>query len=1114
MTICGNKIFENLEEDLKADDSDLGKVAAEVHADKMRQDKEIQDFRSKLGKREWGKLFIESMVDAKSVARKTLGGLGDLGKRARIRMDAIANAPTNAKRILDEAYENIYAGLNKHEHKLLDFIIESRRTMALYDFGSDARRPIDGVRERIYLQKLRENVEALGGAEAWDDLWGRTEIYSKVYREQLNRMNEAGLIDDVQFENMDRVGFYSPSLFMQYIDPEVSGSVFKKTSASVRDSGLKNLDTGDIKALEKDSHLLMVDYIARTENRIARNKANQAILDIAQQAPSNGVFRVLGKGKAAHKGEAEIAVMAKQKAVSHVKTHLILHPTLPKEGSKQDMIGEMYVNAENTEGETSAWTVRYKKRGSDEVSSESFTKEQAAKDFAFLQKEKKGASDVSVTRQSVRYTIRYRDIHGDSGVQTKVFKKRSEARAFAKELTKRRPSIRFRQKSKVGIQRRFFDSNEEAQAFIDQTKNNDDVEIVHLAEQMRIAMPREVAESLSPEPMANEMLTQSIGLLSGASFLRASATGLNPLFAIANFPRDIAHIFFVTREYSSFLPLAGLQVARDLAVTFADAVSVFNFGIFKPAINKLGFGGDNVGPTGRLAEFLDEGGGRELLTEQGRITFTNNKFVEKLFDYGGAVGRFSELWVRLALRNRAIDNIMSQSHAGQDISDLSAEERFLVQEEATSIAANYIDFNQGGKLAKFLNHVIPYFNASIQATRGMAREAKRSPAVFITKASQVLMLGFLSFMMNRSGEDDEPYDHIPDHEKSRYWNFMLWNWFADDDGTKRTAYVRVAKDQGQSVFAAMGEILAAQYISHTTGKPVHVNMEQFWDSLDAFTNIMPDTFIPPSVDALLGYFSNWDTFRERKIWEDSFGRQVKPSEEYNPWTHPAFVQAGQLTGTSPERLRYVWEQFFTGSNWFIQLGGASLRHMFEAAGAGTKGQEDETGPEFFGKPLQEVAKKMMPGIDKVVRVTHDTNYAAKKQATEIQTQVNTERSIVERGFTEVLQEFDRSGDRKPVIAYIKGQEKEDRAWLQRKFRQAIKLQRIAGIGDKPMWIHLSTLSPKARARAFHAMTLGKPEKERVVLERTARKVPGLWSDTFVKNLRIVRDKAKQEGFLQ
>ena len=59
-------------------------------------------------------------------------------------------------------------------------------------------------------------------------------------------------------------------------------------------------------------------------------------------------------------------------------------------------------------------------------------------------------------------------------------------------------------------------------------------------------------------------------------------------------------------------------------------------------------------------------------------------------------------------------------------------------------------------------------------------------------------------------------------------------------------------------------------------------------------------------------------------------------------------------------------------------------------------------------------------------------------------------------------------------------------------------------------MNLAELSPEARATVFWTKYLETGKDERKGLERLARKIPGVWSDRFMKRLRILINKWKKE----
>jgi hypothetical protein len=216
---------------------------------------------------------------------------------------------------------------------------------------------------------------------------------------------------------------------------------------------------------------------------------------------------------------------------------------------------------------------------------------------------------------------------------------------------------------------------------------------------VEMLMPAELAhEWVLSDPMVNSQLTQMVGWLTGANILRPMATGYNPEFAITNLPRDILHSWMTTGEWSSTTPIAAGQMIRDYVAVAGDAFT----------------------RTGRYCDYIMEGGGMSFLTHQGRLKQAAKpggvfESIQKWFGYAGET---SEIWTRLALRERALRN-------GKP------------PHEATFIARNYLDFSQGGSFAKAIDSGVPYLNASIQGTRGMFRAGAERPLQTTYKIAQL-----------------------------------------------------------------------------------------------------------------------------------------------------------------------------------------------------------------------------------------------------------------------------------------------------------------------------------------------------------------------------------------
>lgn len=157
--------------------------------------------------------------------------------------------------------------------------------------------------------------------------------------------------------------------------------------------------------------------------------------------------------------------------------------------------------------------------------------------------------------------------------------------------------------------------------------------------------------------------------------------------------------------------------------------------------------------SGRVKQFVDQGGGLNLLAHYGRTSGQGNigEKVDGLQKVLGWIGETSEIWTRMALRERALKNGRTA-------------------EEATWIARHYLDFAQGGNISKALDVGMPYLNAGIQGTRAMFRAAKESPGVFMYKMAQLMTLSSGLYYANMA-VNPEAWRQTSDRDKET--NFIV-----------------------------------------------------------------------------------------------------------------------------------------------------------------------------------------------------------------------------------------------------------------------------------------------------------------------------------------------------
>ena len=436
-------------------------------------------------------------------------------------------------------------------------------------------------------------------------------------------------------------------------------------------------------------------------------------------------------------------------------------------------------------------------------------------------------------------------------------------------------------------------------------------------------IPTEMAKYwVASDPKINRNLAGFLNIVSGNALLKPMATGYNPGFAISNTPRDLVHSWFTTEEYSPILPVAWAQQAKDMFEVKGD--------VFKRK--------------GVVNDYIKEGGSMDFLTQQGQLRKRpwetkgpTDEAINQIGKFAGYIGETSELWTRMALRNRAIKNGKSP-------------------QEATWVARNYIDFSQGGSWTKAADNVSPYFNAGIQGTRGIVGAFKKNPKLASFKAAQVMGIGFgLAYWAKHVAK--ECWESISDREKSTKFIIPTNISWKDRDGNKRWLYFPIAKDQGQRIFATIGEELAN--VAHGG----NVN----WNKLKmAATDFAPAGIsnIPPTFSSLFGYTFNKDFWKNEDIWKGRKG--VSPKEEYWNSTPKAWVMFGKATSLSPERSKRAFEKVIP-QNFYTYIIGAATNQFFGTLDDKDKSQVSE---HFLNKLtefpiLQRMARKTYPISDKM-----------------------------------------------------------------------------------------------------------------------------------------------------
>ncbi len=528
----------------------------------------------------------------------------------------------------------------------------------------------------------------------------------------------------------------------------------------------------------------------------------------------------------------------------------------------------------------------------------------------------------------------------------------------------------------------------------------------------RLKMPLEIGRNwLESESGMSRDAAKTLRKWSGADIVRAGATGYNPEFAITNLPRDLMYSWFRTREYSNWVPMAIPQMAKRL------------WDVRKDVWHR----GDE--PIGKAKQYLEEYGMMDFMTQQGFFGgkawkhYGSKSSWQKLQDMASFVGSKTELWVRLALREQAIMN-----RAAKNAGVVTKEMR----EQATWIARGYLDFSKGGSMVKTVDHVVPYLNASVIATTGLAetlfgkggtgyhsKDSKylinEGNRVAWFKMSQFFVIATSSIMANMLLWGDE-YDRMDDDDKNN--NLVIPLPFIqeiDELGRKAIGMFKVPLDQGQTMITS----LAGALLGHTLRTMGYGNGDTVFDKYvnrrpstirEGFMRGVPNLSAPPAIKAFAGLM-NFDLYRMGPVFPGEPKENL--GDEYagkTPFDHPflnmsveklnkLMPELGGLIPAepfSPARIAFVFNTMFVPSNSFVKF----VQGLF---GPWTGFEKNV----FGGNKIQEYEKmidadvrdkvKLIPGVDRFFEMTRKENTEDAKRVDQI-TIRNNERELKHEAF--------------------------------------------------------------------------------------------------------------------
>jgi hypothetical protein len=605
-----------------------------------------------------------------------------------------------------------------------------------------------------------------------------------------------------------------------------------------------------------------------------------------------------------------------------------------------------------------------------------------------------------------------------------------------------------------------------------------------------------VASELFPGDQYDKLqrVSNIAGWMVGTPILKAAATGYNPEFAVKNIPLDALHQWMSTEEYSMWAPKAVSQMMSDMKTVAKDAST----------------------RTGRYKDFMQEGGGMEFLSDQGKFApkelskkhSTTKSAAKDIGNAMGYIGNTSEVLMRLTLRERALKNRINDftKENGRKPNDKEMKE---LQRDATAAARAYIDFSQGGYVSKAANSIIPYLNAGMQVAATSARAIKKNPKLWAKKVGQVAGIAASATAWNignyPGGDEEEKekrreayLNNISPYVRSTNIIIMTPVTYKDSRGNDRFLYFKLPLDPSMYNIKNLAEDVTVKLGGGDAyGDYKLLNNKQF-ESIKALTRSFVDiSSLPPLPRAVAGVNANYDDFYDSKLWVGPEYGKDKSQEFYQDFTPERFVALGKNTGISPVRAQYFMKQIFTGSNLFASAMGEGLDQLALKAD-----------PELVENRNKETAKTLTntPFIRRFAKLT---NPYSNDEAAEIKGERNKLKTINNRKLDEILNS-DLSEDDKieatiGLVESIMENDTNEALRINNRFHQEITGQ---DIGDNMFsWLMMEN-DASTRAELYHMKTKDRPQEQIDQMDEVAFSIKGLPTPSFMRRLTELRE---QEG---
>ena len=281
---------------------------------------------------------VHNFIDRSGNIKRSLFVIGPDGQKAVQAMTLAYGSHPMATWKIKQLYKEIRGvGLSRHDiREHLNPYIRSNRTVSIAKSGKKYNFP-EGAGPSQSLAHMANFRNLHGVSESkFQQVIKATEIYHRYMREAVEDLYEEGLIDQKKRDSLIKHD-YEKTTIAENFDNARSVKVGGKT-IEVTDSGIETLQSGKkVDMLEIDSEILALETFSRIYGRIANNRANKSLVDLAQKFPDNELARLANE-----KGSKKLPAIPAGWIKLHyyedgVRKKLFISPAMSKEWLSKDV---------------------------------------------------------------------------------------------------------------------------------------------------------------------------------------------------------------------------------------------------------------------------------------------------------------------------------------------------------------------------------------------------------------------------------------------------------------------------------------------------------------------------------------------------------------------------------------------------------------------------------------------------------------------------------------------------------------------------------------------------------------------------------------------------------